>query len=281
MKNIFSSTNYREYLKDVYHDRKQKNPAYSYQMLADKAGFKSKSFIPHVLEGKKNLSDDSMAGIARAFSIKEDEFDYFKLLVQFNQAVSNEEKRRFLSLCLQFQSRSRQHTLLKDKYELFSHWYHTIILEIITGEGFAGDFKTLARTLVPRISVKEARDSIKLLMSLGLVELDASGIYRSTKRMLSTGDEVSSLAIADFHKQCFELSAQSIDTCDAAQRDISCLIGALSPVGFELIKSEIQLFRKRLMGIIDQDTSPQKVFLVNFQLVPVTADPDTLVEGAQ
>lgn len=269
MADIFSYTNYRAFLKDVYHERKKKNSFYSYKMLADKAGFKSKSFIAHVLDGAKNISDDSIAGISKAFSLNEEESAYFTLLVHFNQAETIEDKRRTLGLCIQFQGSRRHAILLKDTYSLFSRWYHTIILEMINGNRFNGDFKELARTLVPRITVKEARESVALLVKLGLVTAEKR-TYRTTNRMLSTGDEVHSLAVADFHKECFSLAVQSIATCESSQRDISCLVGALSPAGFALLKSEIQLFRKRLIGLIDQDIDPTKVYLINFQLFPVT-----------
>jgi uncharacterized protein (TIGR02147 family) len=60
MPNIFNYLNYRDFLKDYYEEHKAKSPCFSYKYLANKAGFKSKSFFHEVITGKKNLSKDSM-----------------------------------------------------------------------------------------------------------------------------------------------------------------------------------------------------------------------------
>jgi len=60
MPNIYDYVNYRDFLRDFYREKKTENPSFSYQQFARSAGFGSKSFLPHVIEGKKNLSDDSL-----------------------------------------------------------------------------------------------------------------------------------------------------------------------------------------------------------------------------
>jgi uncharacterized protein (TIGR02147 family) len=70
MPNIFAYFNYRDFLRDYYIEQKSINPAISYRYLALKAGFKTKSFIPHVIEGKKNLSKDSIYKLAMALKLE-------------------------------------------------------------------------------------------------------------------------------------------------------------------------------------------------------------------
>ncbi len=53
MPNIFNYMDYREFLEDFYDEQKSANKAFSYQYFANKAGFKSKSFIKLVIDGKK------------------------------------------------------------------------------------------------------------------------------------------------------------------------------------------------------------------------------------
>jgi len=97
MPDIFSYYNYREFLKDYYIQKKALNHAVSYAFLAQKAGFKSKSLIPHVIEGKKNLSKESIYKLASAMKLDKKSFEYFEDLVSFNQAKNLEERNYFFA----------------------------------------------------------------------------------------------------------------------------------------------------------------------------------------
>ena len=68
----------------------------------------------------------------------------------------------------------------------------------------------------------------------------------NTRPAVTTGDEVQSLAVENFHLQNLILAGESIDTVPGGQRDVSCLVLGLSRKGFESCKAEIQSLRKRL-----------------------------------
>jgi len=53
MVKIFQYLNYREYLADWFQEKKKLNKSFSYKVLANKAGFKSKSFFPQVVDGSR------------------------------------------------------------------------------------------------------------------------------------------------------------------------------------------------------------------------------------
>jgi uncharacterized protein (TIGR02147 family) len=61
-----------------------------------------------------------------------------------------------------------------------------------------------------------------------------------------------------------------MDTADQAERDLSCLIVALPESGFEVLKTEIQAFRKRLMRMADSMNDPSRVYHINFQFFPTS-----------
>ena len=88
MVNIFKYTSYRKYLLDFYNERKAKKPTFSYQVFANKAGFKSKSFIKLVIDGKKNLTKESAFKINKVLKLDHKPFSYFEDLIAFNRAKS-------------------------------------------------------------------------------------------------------------------------------------------------------------------------------------------------
>ena len=60
--------------------------------------------------------------------------------------------------------------------------------------------------------------------------------------------------------------------CPADERDISTIVGGLSSGGFAAIKGEIQLFRKKLMEIMDRDKNKRRVYAINFQIFPTSGE---------
>ena len=96
--------------------------------------------------------------------------------------------------------------------------------------------------------------------------------YEQTDRLVTTGDEVHSLAVHNFHLQNLMLAAESIDTVPRNQRDISSVVLSLSQKGFETAKEEIQKFRKKLLELAEKETGVSKVYHANFQIFPTTRD---------
>jgi hypothetical protein, TIGR02147 len=269
MPDIFEYYNYRDFLRDYYTEQKAKNPAVSYNYLAIKAGFKTKSFIPHVIEGKKNLSKDSIYKLAKALKLEKKAFSYFEDLVAFNQAKTLEQRNYFIAKLSEYNRRNTARVVQKQQFDFYSKWYHNTIRELVTLIDFKDDFRVLAKKVRPAITPKQARESVMLLVKLGLI-VKKKGRYVQADRAITTGDEIMSLAIENFHVQNLVLAADSVSLCPLEERDISSLVVGLSPKGFKTIKEEIRLFRKRLVDIVDLDEPAEKVYTINFQLLPTS-----------
>jgi uncharacterized protein (TIGR02147 family) len=273
MEPIFTYLDYREYLENFFAEKKLANPHFSYQVLATQAGFKSKSYIKMVIDGQKNLSEESILLLNRVLKLNEKSLAYFKDLVAFNQAKKLQMRNFYFEKLMEYQKRSTARLLLQNQYDLLSHWYHGAIREIVTRFNFHGDYALLGSMVKPAISSRKAREAVKVLLRLGLIRKNGD-TYEQTELTLTTGDEVRSIAVQNFHIQNCLLAGQSIDTCPSPERDISSIIACLSDAGFATIKSEIQTFRKRLLKIIGNDQPGKRVYHINFQLFPTSENFD-------
>lgn len=267
MKSIFSYTDYREFLDDFYLEKKSSNPHFSFQVFALQAGFKSKSFIKLVIDGKKNLSERSIDQLNRALKLDEKALSFLKDLVEFNQAHSLQLRNFYFEKMLSYNKRSSARILLQQQYDYFSQWYHSTVREIVSAVDFHDDFEKLGRMIKPAISARKAKASVDLLLKLGLIRKEKSR-YIQTDKTVTTGDEVRSLAVQNFHLQNMMLAGESISTCPSADRDISSLIIGISETNFVRIKKEIQQFRKKLLEISNDKTD--RVYHLNFQLFPTS-----------
>lgn len=269
MKKVFNYLNYREFLEDYYLWKKQVNPHFSYQLFADKAGFKSRSFLKLVIDGKKNLSEKSLDKIQNALELPEKEWSYFCDLVFFNQAKKLEVRNSYFQKLMQYNPQSKSKIILQNKYDFYEKWYHNTIREIVTTVDIGDDFDRLAKLVKPRITARMARLSVQLLMRLGFIRKE-NGRYVQCDSVISTGDDVQSLAVQNFHVQNALLAGESIDTTPSHERDISCLVLGLSEKGYEEIRTEIRAFRKKLLTIADAEKRVDRVYHVNFSLFPTS-----------
>jgi uncharacterized protein (TIGR02147 family) len=273
MVNIYEFMDYRQYLQEYYNDRKAQNPAFSYEVFARKAGFKSKGFLHHILTGKRNLSKNAMFAISTAMGLDEKAFSFFQNMVAFSQAKSPGEKAFFFKKVMETSPKSPAKLLQEGFYEFYSQWYYNTIRELITLVRFKEDYSLLGSLLNPPISALQAKKAVQLLLQLGLVEKTRTG-YKATHQAITTGDEAQAMATRDFHGQNMELAKTAMDTAEPEERDLTCLILALPEAGFETLKTEIQAFRKRLMRMADGMTGPNRIYHINFQFFPTSRNLD-------
>lgn len=269
MINIYNYINYRQYLEDFYREQKADKSTFSFRYFALKAGFKAKSFIKLVIDGNKNLTDNSINKLNCVLKLSPKKFSYFKLLVAFNQSKSSERKNYYFDKLSAFNARNTSRLLQMQQYEFFSKWYHGVIRELISYRDFHDDYKALGNCVQPGLSARQVRQSVLLLLKLGLIR-KKNGRYVQTNALLSTGDEVHSLAISNYHIQNLSLAAESIDTCPESLRDVSGLILGLDKEHVEEVKTEIQKFRKKLLGIAARVKNPNRVYNINLQMFPTS-----------
>ncbi len=270
MDSIFSYTDYRRYLLDYFQARKASNPRYSLRMLADRAGFKARDYLLRVMNGKRNLSPTGANQLCKLFRFSEKQSEYFHTLVLFNQAGTTLEKEELLVRLSTMQKYGKHQRLRSDQSEYLSAWYHSAIRSLLPVTDFGEDYDKIARLMDPPLTAKQVRDSVDLLLRLGLLQRGAKGRYAVTQMALSTGDEVASVGVARFHKATMDLAKRSIDKHSSAARDISGLTMSVSQSGFNRIKSEIRSFRKKIMAIATNDSKEEMIYQLNLHLFPLT-----------
>lgn len=270
MDTLFAYTDYRQYLKDWYEEKKQSNKHFSLRMLAERSGFKARDYLLRVMRGDRNLSLDGAEKLSNFFKFSEKQAEYFKALVQFNQAPNTLEKERHWQRLSEIQKYGAHQKLRHDQFEYFSSWWHSALRSILPVMDCDDDFEHVARLLDPPITPKQARDSVELLLRLGLLERHGRGKYTVAQSALSTGDEIASLAVSGFHKSTMELVKRSIDRHPAPARDISGVTMSISRDGFSRIKGEIRAFRKKIMAIAAEDREEDMVYQLNMHFIPLT-----------
>lgn len=267
---IFEYTDYRKFLEDYYIEKKSKRRRFSYQKFADKAGFQTKTFLFKVIHGEKALSKRSIPHVAKAIGLKKREAIYFDAMVNFNDAKNNKERERYFQKMRAYMRRGPAKVLREFQYSYFSKWWHPVIRELVTTRNFHEDYKSLAKATMPAIRPKQAKDSVKLLLALSLIKKEKGGKYSKIDNVVSTGDEVQSFAVQNFHKDVLGLAGHAIDRIPRRAREISGAVLYISKKSVESIKMEIQAFRKRLLSLAEHDKAADRVYLGHFSFFPLS-----------
>ena len=78
---IYAYLDYRNFLKDLFAFKKQESASFSFRNFSRLAGLKSSNFLKLVMDGKRNLSPQSIHQVAKAFKLSKGEADFFETLV--------------------------------------------------------------------------------------------------------------------------------------------------------------------------------------------------------
>ena len=270
---LYGYLDYRAYLRDVYAHRKQ-HGAFSYRTFSRRVGLGSPNYLKLVIDGERNLSPAMATRFARALGSSEERRRYFEQLVRFNQARSVPQRDRAYAALRRYLGGQRSPTLEGALEAYHSLWYAPAIRELVTSEEFRDDPRWIAKRMVPAITTAEARSALRLLERLGMLVRDARGRLRQATPTISTGPEVRSRQIAEFHRTMIEHAKSAIDRVPARERDISALTLCLGDHGLALVKKAIQRFRRDLLEVAELEPRPHQVVQVNFQVFPLTHPKD-------
>lgn len=85
MSNLFSYTDYRNFLNDYYKEKKEKNPNFSFRVFSRLCGFSSPNYLKLVIMGKRSLASTGFSKLVKGLGLKKMEARFFKHLVDFSQ----------------------------------------------------------------------------------------------------------------------------------------------------------------------------------------------------
>ncbi|MGA2507346.1 MAG: TIGR02147 family protein [Chitinispirillaceae bacterium] len=268
MKSVFEYLDYRDFLKDFYEEKKNERTFFSYRLFGTKVGMDA-SYLAKVLIKHRHVSNNSIGKIALFCGLNEREEEYFEALVHFVKAKSHKESKVLFERLLSLKSVSAK-TLVEHQYVFYQKWYNSAIRSILEFYEFRGNYRALAEQLSPKISVKEAKESIGLLEKLQLIKRDETGRYRMTDSAITTGPQWHSLAIQAFQEETIRLSLESLSRHPKKHRDVSTITMNINGQNFQEIRERIKDFRSTVINYANEQSSPDRVVQLNIQMFPLS-----------
>lgn len=269
MISVFDYLDYRNYLRDFYVQQKKTNTFFSYRYIGNKVGMDS-SFLIKVLQGHLHIADDRIESFSKICAFNDKEAGYFEALVHFNKAKTEKESKLYFEKMLSI-NKAKSDMLGENQYEFFQKWYYSAVWSLLDGAPFHGDPKDLGNMLTPPISAKEAKQALKLLEDLKLIEKSEAGSYKAVGLNLTTGKEWRSVAITQYQREMIKIAEESLERFRKEERDISTLTLNIPESAIPEIRELTGEFRESLKKLVNSYPDPDRVYQLNIQLFPLTA----------
>ena len=264
---------FRTYLADMVVYLRKSGRGFSYRSFAQRAGYASPSFLKLVIDGKSNLSNESIFRFAKALGLKGKEIELFEALVLFTQSKSDEDRNHYYT---RLQKASvRQNSIAKlrqDQYEVYSEWFGLAMREMLNLPDFEESPGWMAQRLNPQVTEAAARRLLNLLISTGLAQRDEEGRLRPADPNVATPENLHSLAIRNFHRKMLELASSALDEIPVEKRDFTALTLTLSSAQFDDFRERISAFEDDLLRLASRELDPKdsEVYHMAVQLIPLT-----------
>lgn len=272
MRPIYMYTDYRQFLKDRYAELKKTQRSFSYRYFSKKAGFASPNFLKLVMDGQRNLSADGAHKFAQALKLGVKESRFFEILVQYNQTTDGAQKQSYYEQMLSCGDYRKAHHLVGAQYAYLTRWYYPALVELAQLKTFKEDPQWIASRLGGRISVREVREALQVVESIGLLQRDATGKLTPGHAALTTGPEAVSLAAYSYHKQVLELAKEAVDGQSPDEREFGAITMAVSPAQLAKVKDMIRDFRRTVVNYLSTpDEAADAVYQFSVQLFALTA----------
>jgi uncharacterized protein (TIGR02147 family) len=223
-----------------------------------------------VSDGKTRLREESAKKTALAMGLVGFEFDYFVLMVRYENAKTDREKKKCFEEMRALGEASRVKVLGSEMYTFYETWKHSVVRELAVAMPGAKPSE-IAKVCRPPISAEDVSESLRFLVKSGLLTRDIKGNYHQTSRSLSTGRlNVVAVAVHSLLRQMGEFALDALDKLPISERHFSGITMGVTEDSYTRIVDEIASFRKRIVSIVADEKKPEKICRLNFQFFPLT-----------
>jgi uncharacterized protein (TIGR02147 family) len=269
--NLFDYFDYRDYLQDYYLFHKKKNSAYSYRLFARKAKLGSPNYLKLVVDGKRRITDRTLFQFARGLGLSKDEEKYFRELVMYQEVSDPDSKETHLRSLLKYQEKQRTAIPLKaERIKFLLDWHHGAVRELINVKDFNEDPKWIAERLGNKITEVQAKESLDLLIHLGILVRNDRGVLEQREPLLTSSDEVPSHVLKSLHRTFLRKAVNSIFSIPMEKRELSGLILSVPNHRVKELKEEVKEFRRKLNRKYGLDKMTDDVYYVGLYFFPLS-----------
>lgn len=267
MKPIVEYSDFRQYMLDYYEERKRRS-VFSWREFSKIAGFSSSSYMKVVCDGKSKLSRIGVERTGAAMGLVGFEMEYFRAMVEFGQAATEEKKKAAYENMLAIAKVHKVRVLEGDLFEFYDSWQNPVVRELapLMPGATPGE---IAKKCYPEMTAAEVQQSLNFLTKAGLLKKAGDSSFVQAETSITGTPDATRLALRGMHRQMSKLATPALDL-PVEQRNFSGVTMGVSRESYERIVKVLDECRRQIIAIAADDKNIDQVYRLNLQLFPLT-----------
>lgn len=267
MKPIVEYSDFRQYMLDYYEERKRRS-FFSWREFSRIAGFTSSSYMKVVCDGKSKLSRIGVERTGAAMGLVGFEMEYFRAMVEFGQAATEEKKKAAYENMLAIAKVHKVRVLEGDLFEFYDSWQNPVVRELapLMPGATPGE---IAKKCYPEMTAAEVQQSLNFLTKAGLLKKAGDSAFVQAETSITGTSDATRLALRGMHRQMSKLATPALDL-PVEQRNFSGVTMGVSRESYERIVKVLDECRRQIIAIAADDKDIDQVYRLNLQLFPLT-----------
>ena len=267
MKPIVEYSDFRQYMLDYYEERKRRS-VFSWREFSKIAGFTSSSYMKVVCDGKSKLSRIGVERTGAAMGLVGFEMEYFRAMVEFGQAATEEKKKAAYENMLAIAKVHKVRVLEGDLFEFYDSWQNPVVRELapLMPGATPGE---IAKKCYPEMTAAEVQQSLNFLTKAGLLKKAVDSSFVQAETSITGTPDATRLALRGMHRQMSRLATPALDL-PVEQRNFSGVTMGVSRESYERIVKVLDECRRQIIAIAADDKNIDQVYRLNLQLFPLT-----------
>lgn len=273
MPSLWSSTDYRIFLRDWLESERRTRPALSLRWMAQKLVM-DPSLLSKILAQERHLSHSRVQPVCDLLALEGAEAEYFRLCVHYAKAKGHREAQACFARMAELR-RVSPVPLDDVQVAYWESWIHVAVRSLLSCGAFRDDWEALGARLRPRQSARKVREAVHLLERLGLAFRDDDGIWQVRESFLRDGSPAQAPMVRHFHRQSLLLSMEAIESLPKDVRDLSSLTVSIPAEGYPRLVEMAREFRARVLATVASMDAPDRVYQMSLQIVPLALPEDS------
>ena len=276
---VYEFDDYQAFLQSAYEDLHEQNPSISYRYLQKKAGYSSSSnHFWQKATGHSPMGQQAAQRYARVLGLSAKQTQYFTTLAAMNQAKNDEDRNFYLEQLQQFPRFRKTRTNGRLRFEYYTQWYLPALRALVTLADFREEPEWVSKHVSPRITPKQAKAGIAKLLELGFLVRNAKDELQQAEPFIGDysdreePDEISKLALRNYHRKMIELGGMCIDGQPQDRRYVIGNTLAVSHQQAEALREMAAEFMKQVEEYIAREEPIETVYRLNLQLFSLVND---------
>ncbi len=252
-----------------YYEERKRSSLFSWREFSRAAGFSSPNYLQLVCEGKSRVSKKGIEGVADAMELEGVDRDYFRAMVLFGDAKSDEKKMQAFGEMQKIAKENRLRVVDAETFRYFESWVNPVIRELAPIMPGAKPL-ALARRCYPVVSATDIRYALDFMTHADFLEKVGEDTYRQTEKVVTGSSEAIPLALRSMNRQMAKFATSAIDNVPPEDRYITGATMGLSETTYRWLVQKLETLRQQVVAMAAKEKEYDKVYRLNLQLFPLT-----------